>query len=726
MPVPNAPPTQSSEICPGRLEVRLLGPFEVALAGRIVHIGSPKQRAVLALLALQAGRVVSGDTLCDLVWDEDQPASPSATLQSLISRLRAALASASGGLVEARRDVLRTREPGWVLDVDPAAVDALRFQELTGRARQRSGRGEAVVAAADLAEAVGLWRGAALVDVVDAGYLRAQATRLNEARLDAVEDLAEAELAIGRPAEALARLEGHTEANPLRERGWGLLMVALYRLGRQAAALRAFQQVRAILGEELGLEPSPELAEIEQRILRHDPALAGQAPPPSGGAGIWTPPETDSRSPAAPPPRLPPSASSVNAPVSGAVGDFVDYSVVVVEDHDFQRRTVVQLLRNLGVGVVTDASNGAEALRVLQAGPAPDVIICDIDMPGMDGVEFVTRVAESNLASAVIIASGLEAGVLRAVETIGESHGLHVLAALEKPLTARRLGDALRQYTRFNRERTNNVDSEPVSREELRDALTSGELTAQFEPRVDLTTGAVSSAQAGGCWHGSDGSPIPSSVFVPALAQEGLLLAYVERLVGDSCALLDETRQASLDVHGTVRVAVNVSPLPLADASLADRVIQMVQSRGQDPRRFVCEVNDVALARAPATALQVLTRLRVKGFGLAMNYTGAGPSWTNQLDRVPVSELKLDRCLVSGAAADPKRFAMLESVLASAQDMRLPVVADGCDSRADFDTLVALGCTEAQGQFIAEPMPAADMLTWALTGYRPDGPGVPR
>jgi EAL domain-containing protein (putative c-di-GMP-specific phosphodiesterase class I)/DNA-binding SARP family transcriptional activator/AmiR/NasT family two-component response regulator len=698
--VPEAPPFEGSATGAGRLEVRLLGPLEVALATRTVHIGSPKQRAVLAVLALEAGKLVTSDTLCELVWDEDQPASPSATLQSLISRLRGALATASGGVVQAGRDVLRTREPGWVLDVEPAAVDALRFQELTSRARRRRERGEAAAAAEDLTEAIGLWRGAALVDVVDAGYLGAQATRLNAARLDALEDLAEAELAVGRPADALARLEVHVEANPLRERAWGLLMVALYRLGRQAAALRAFQQVRVVLGEELGLEPSPELSEIEQQILRHDPALGGQPASASTAADN--------------PPRAP-----VRVPSVAPAGEFGDYSVVVVEDHDFQRRTVVQLLRNLGVGTVLDAPNGVEALRVLEAGSTPDVIICDIDMPGMDGVEFVARVAERNLACSVVIASGLEANVLRAVEAIGASHGLHVLAALEKPLTARRLGEVLRQYTRFSSERASQTDPAAVSRDELRDALESGELTAQFEPRIDLTTGAVRSAQVCGRWPARDGRPIPPPVFVPVLAREGLLLPYVERLVAESCALLDEARRAGLDVPAPLRVALNLSVLPMADPSLADRIAQMVQSRGRDPRRFVCEVDDVDLARAPTVAFSVLTRLRVKGFGLSMNHAGAGPSWTHQLDRVPVSELKLDRRLVNDAGGDPKRLAMLETALASARDMALPVVADGCDSRADLDTLLALGCSEAQGRFLAEPMPAGEMVSWAVAGYRP-------
>ena len=693
------PDAQSSEAVADRhrpIEVRLLGPFEVFVGGRPAHVGSPKQRAVLALLALQAGRVVPADRLCNLLWGDDQPASPSATLQSLISRLRAALAAASGGVSEGGRDVLRTRDPGWVLDIDRVAVDALHFDDLTASARRRHERGEMATSSADLEEAIGLWRGAALLDVVDAGYLAGHATRLNEARLDAVEDLAEAELAAGRPGDALTRLEAHVDATPLRERGWGLLMVALYRLGRQAAALRAFQQLRGILDDQVGLEPSPELVQIEHQILRQDPALAG---------------------PGQEPPRAAPPAKQQAA-------EFSDYTVVVVEDHDFQRRTVVQLLRGLGVGTVTDAANGVDALRLLQGVDVPDIIICDIDMPDMDGVEFVTRVAERNLACAVVIASGLEEAVLRAVEAIGESHGLRVLAALQKPLTARRLGDVLRQYTRLNRGAADPAQRAKLSPEDLHLALDGGALHAQFEPRIDLATGAFSSAEVRGRWHDRAGTPIAASVFVPAFAGEGLLLAFVERLVADSCELLDRVTRAGLDATA-LRLTLDVSPL-LAEDSLADRLTEMVLGRGQDPRHFVCQVDDAAMARAPTTAFAILTRLRVKGFGLSMSHSGIGPSWTHHLARVPLTELKLERPLVTAASTEPKRMQVLEEAVASAREAGLPVVADGCDSQADFDMLVALGCAEAQGPCIADPMDAVDVVAWALTGYQPDESGTRR
>jgi EAL domain-containing protein (putative c-di-GMP-specific phosphodiesterase class I) len=315
-------------------------------------------------------------------------------------------------------------------------------------------------------------------------------------------------------------------------------------------------------------------------------------------------------------------------------------------------------------------------------------------MPGMDGVEFVSEVAQRKLACALVIASGLDANVLRAVEAIGESQGLQVLAALEKPLTARRLGEVLGQYTQL-KDGDNRHDAGSVAVVDLRDALESGDLTAQFEPRIDLTTGAFSSAEA---------------VFVPALARHHLLLPFIERLIAESCRL----RHEAGDLR--IRVAIDVSALPLSDPPLADALTEMVTSRNCEPRDFVMEVDDVTLARASAPALSVLTRLRVKGFGLAMTNCGAGPSWLHQLGRAPLSELRLDRRLVSGVSDDSKRMAALESALESIHESGLPVVADGCDSREDFDALLALGCSEAQGRYVRELMPGDDLIAWALAG----------
>jgi DNA-binding SARP family transcriptional activator len=255
-------------------------------------VGSPKQRALLAMLVVHLNRVVPLDAIIEELWGERLPASASASVQSLVSRLRRSLSD----LWPEAGSRLRGREPGYVLEGDPAQVDANRFEELLARGREAVERGEPEAATDALERALALWRGPALADLADRRFARLEASRLEEARLAAVEELAEAELALGHPAQGLARLEPHVAEHPLRERAWGQIMVALYRLGRQADALSAYRRIRKILREELGLEPTPSLRQLEQQILLQRPELEGSRPPePVRPAGQATRPSGTTR-----------------------------------------------------------------------------------------------------------------------------------------------------------------------------------------------------------------------------------------------------------------------------------------------------------------------------------------------------------------------------------------------------------------------------------------------
>jgi DNA-binding SARP family transcriptional activator len=241
------------------VEIRLLGPLEVEIDGSPVEIRRQKQRAVLALLALRAGEVVSTDRLVDELWGEAPPKAAIGSLQNLVSELRKALGP----------DVLATRAPGYLLDVERDAVDAHRFERLTREARDAA----AELRLTQLREALALWHGPALADVQLEHSSANEAARLEELRVAAWEDRLEAELELGRQSQAIGELESFVSKHPLRERPIGLLMLALYRAGRQAEALETYRQARERLVEELGIDPSPDLQRLEQAILRHDPEL---------------------------------------------------------------------------------------------------------------------------------------------------------------------------------------------------------------------------------------------------------------------------------------------------------------------------------------------------------------------------------------------------------------------------------------------------------------------
>ncbi len=242
----------------------ILGPIDLSVEGRPVPLAGPKQRALLAFLLLHANQVVSRDRLVDALWGESPPPSASESLDAYIYRLRKLIG----------RDRLARSGSGYVLSVEAGELDADRFELLVASARQAADAGDGRSAVRMLTDALALWRGPAMADVLYQPFAGIPARQLEEQRLSALEARVEAELGSGGGAALVPELEQLVADHPLRERLVAALMLALYRAGRHADALAAFQAARGRLMEELGLEPGPEVRELQQRILQHDPALA--------------------------------------------------------------------------------------------------------------------------------------------------------------------------------------------------------------------------------------------------------------------------------------------------------------------------------------------------------------------------------------------------------------------------------------------------------------------
>src|ERR671932_1714350 len=237
------------------MEFSILGPLEVRAGGRAVALGGTKPRALLAVLLLHANEAVSGERLALALWGEDAPAGAVKTVQVYMSRLRRALGDP---------DVVTTTGAGYCLRVRPGELDADRFDRLVGQGRDALAAGDAETAGAVLREGLGLWRGAPLAELAGMPFAPPEIARLEEERLAALELRVEADLAAGRHAELVAELGRLTREHPLRERLHAQLMLALYRSGRQAEALEAFQRARRALDSTLGLEPGPALRELER------------------------------------------------------------------------------------------------------------------------------------------------------------------------------------------------------------------------------------------------------------------------------------------------------------------------------------------------------------------------------------------------------------------------------------------------------------------------------
>jgi basic membrane lipoprotein Med (substrate-binding protein (PBP1-ABC) superfamily)/DNA-binding SARP family transcriptional activator/class 3 adenylate cyclase len=277
----------------GSLRFCILGPLEVlgpdrgtgsgAADGRLAELGPPKQRAMLAILLMHVGEIVPVERLIDLVWGEHPPRTAGHSIQIYASELRKTLEPAAG------HPLILTRPPGYLLEAEPDSIDARQFERLVEEGARSLASGDPAAAAAALHTALRLWRGQPLADFAYEEFAQADIRRLQDLRLTAIEELSQAQLAVGGAPEVLPMLETAIREDPLRERLREVQMLALYRSGRHPDALRAYQDFRQLLADELGLDPSPAVQQLQERILLHDPSLGPETSQPERQTAVRNP-----------------------------------------------------------------------------------------------------------------------------------------------------------------------------------------------------------------------------------------------------------------------------------------------------------------------------------------------------------------------------------------------------------------------------------------------------
>ena len=393
-----------------------------------------------------------------------------------------------------------------------------------------------------------------------------------------------------------------------------------------------------------------------------------------------------------------------------------ELQVMVVEDHGFQRRMALRMLGEIGVGSVHDAADGNAALAMLQGLPVPpDVILVDLDMPGMDGVEFISHVAQDHLARGIALVSAMDPALLAAVQSMARAFGLAVLGSIEKPLTT----DKLRMLLTSWDERLHSDDEDErveVSLEEVRTALLHDELMAWFQPQVEFLNGKVVAVEALARWRRPDGRVVRAGHFVPLLEREGHSQRLTDAMLEQACQWQRKWSEDGMSLH----LSVNVSPSVLGDPAVADHYQQIVRDNGVSPSDVMLEITEGSLVTDAARGLGVLARLRLKGFGLSIDDFGTGYSSLAQLSQIPFTELKIDQDFVSGASSDPRKRAVIEASLDLARKLQLEVVAEGVETTEDWQMLAEMGCGVAQGYLIAAPVAGAELQDAVARWRRPD------
>jgi EAL domain-containing protein (putative c-di-GMP-specific phosphodiesterase class I)/ActR/RegA family two-component response regulator len=383
------------------------------------------------------------------------------------------------------------------------------------------------------------------------------------------------------------------------------------------------------------------------------------------------------------------------------------HCVLVIDDQRFQRRTLARLCESLGVTRVLEAADGTGALALVRSHRDElTLIVSDVDMPEMDGLEFLRCLAEEAPSVAVAIHSALDRNLLKSVELMAAEYGLRLVGVLEKPVSEATLRGALDVAIR-NREPSRNAQNQATA-VEIALGLRNHEFAPWFQPKIDLQTGRVCGAEVLVRWCCPDIAPLPPDRFLGAISTGGLMRALT---LGLAVRAAESLAQIGRRGNGFA-LSLNICPTLLDDPGFADALATALLSSGASPEEVILELTESAAARNQAAALENLARLRMRGFVLSIDDFGTGFSSLTQLVRMPFSELKIDRSFVSRIEMQGADRLLVDSTVALAHRLGLRTVAEGVETQAQLEYLQQIGCDMAQGFLFARPMPMADWLRW--------------
>jgi len=387
---------------------------------------------------------------------------------------------------------------------------------------------------------------------------------------------------------------------------------------------------------------------------------------------------------------------------------FKSLSILLVDDDDFLLGLMSSSLKGFGVRCVATASNGAQVLSMLESGEQFDVILSDLNMPEMDGIELMRHLADRRYLGGVILLTGEHPKILQTAYSLAQAHNLRLLGVLQKPLARDEILQMLNDFA-VDTGVFNVINRGPeISVQELREGIAKGQIIPHFQPRVEIATHRVVGVETLARWQHPDKGLIMPGAFIPLAERHGLILELSEAM------LLSTIKQGAAWLADglDLKLAINVTAEDMEDISIPDRLADIAQTYELPMSNLVLELTESQLMEKLNLTLDTLIRLRLKGITLAVDDFGTGYSNLGQIKRAPFSELKIDRQFVSEGVRDEEGRAILEASILMGGKLGLTVVAEGVETDEEWALVQALGAHEVQGYLIARPMPAELVPAW--------------
>ncbi|MDH5409009.1 MAG: EAL domain-containing response regulator [Gammaproteobacteria bacterium] len=382
-------------------------------------------------------------------------------------------------------------------------------------------------------------------------------------------------------------------------------------------------------------------------------------------------------------------------------------SALVIDDSGYLLDYFTVLLNAVGTYQVKTANNGRQALSILQDHPDIELLLCDINLPEMDGIEFLRHISAQSFAGEIIIVSSEHDRVIGSVIKLAREHELHILGVMKKPATLENLKSIL-STSGHRVKSTVRVDNHVFTAEELHQAIGDKQFIAYFQPKVDIRSGKIIGAEALCRWRHPDMGIISPGAFIPCMENNGLIDELTDVMLGESIAFLESMQHS----HSYFSVSINMPADYLTRLNFPDELHARVKDAGIRSSSVIIEITESRLIVDYKQALEIMVRLRLKGFGLSIDDFGTGYSSLEQLQNFPFQELKIDQAFVTGAINNLASQAIIESSVNLANKLDMKIVAEGVESRQDWDFVQEQGCDIVQGYFVAKPMSQIEFIAW--------------